>query len=124
MDHADATLGIWQRRGVPGDSSSSSLALSSRPDPQVKVRQSNTYAILELTLHEGSYSWRFVPEAGRTFTDTGTQDCHSGSGGGSPMHKHQRSELLACGARGWIRTDDLPMTRRMLGVDLEGSRRI
>ena len=35
-----------------------------------------------------------------------------------------RSELLVCGARGRIRTDDLPITRRMLGVDLDGSRRI
>ena len=33
---------------------------------------------------------------------------------------------LTCGfgARGGIRTDDLPITRRMLGVDLDGSRRI
>jgi len=33
---------------------------------------------------------------------------------------------LTCGnrARGRIRTDDLPITRRMLGVDLDGSRRI
>ena len=34
--------------------------------------------------------------------------------------------LLTCGngARGRIRTDDLPITRRMLGVGLDGSRRI
>jgi hypothetical protein len=33
---------------------------------------------------------------------------------------------LTCGnrARGRIRTDDLPITSRMLGVDLDGSRRI
>jgi hypothetical protein len=34
------------------------------------------------------------------------------------------SELLVCGARGRIRTDDLPITRRMLGVGPDGSRRI
>ena len=34
------------------------------------------------------------------------------------------SELGLWGARGRIRTDDLPITRRMLGVDLVGSRRI
>jgi hypothetical protein len=34
------------------------------------------------------------------------------------------SELLVCGARGRIRTDDLPITRRMLGVGPDGSRRL
>jgi hypothetical protein len=31
---------------------------------------------LKLTLHPGSYDWRFVPEAGKTFTDSGTDQCH------------------------------------------------
>jgi hypothetical protein len=37
-----------------------------------------------------------------------------------------RSHALTCSfrARGRIRTDDLPITTRMLGVDLDGSRRI
>ena len=29
-----------------------------------------------LTLGDGSYTWEFVPEAGKTFTDSGRQDCH------------------------------------------------
>ena len=42
-----------------------------------QVRDSTTYGILKLTLHPGSYDWKFVPEAGKTFTDSGTTACHS-----------------------------------------------
>ncbi len=42
-----------------------------------EVRNSNTYGVLKLTLHAASYDWQFVPEAGKTFTDSGTQACHA-----------------------------------------------
>jgi hypothetical protein len=61
---------------IVGTGGKSLHGLSRNPDPQVEARQSSTYGILELTLHPASYSWRFVPEAGRSFTDTGTQSCH------------------------------------------------
>ncbi len=32
--------------------------------------------VIELTLRPGGYDWRFVPEAGATFTDTGSAACH------------------------------------------------
>ena len=41
-----------------------------------QVRNTSTYGILQLTLHPTSYDWRFVPEAGQTFTDSGTANCH------------------------------------------------
>jgi hypothetical protein len=41
-----------------------------------EVRNSDTYGILELTLGPDGYSWRFVPEAGKTFTDSGSGTCH------------------------------------------------
>jgi calcineurin-like phosphoesterase family protein len=44
--------------------------------PNSEVRQNNTYGVLKLTLNPASYDWRFVPEAGRTFTDAGSQPCH------------------------------------------------
>ncbi len=44
-----------------------------------EVRNTNTFGVLKLTLHATSYDWQFVPEAGKTFTDSGTQACH-GSG--------------------------------------------
>ena len=40
-----------------------------------QVRQNTTFGVLRLTLHPSSYDWRFLPEAGRTFADSGTQDC-------------------------------------------------
>jgi hypothetical protein len=43
------------------------------------VRNSDTYGVLKLTLHPTSYDWQFVPEAGKTFTDTGTRNCFNAS---------------------------------------------
>jgi acid phosphatase type 7 len=40
------------------------------------VRNSDTFGVLKLTLHASSYDWQFAPEAGRTFTDSGTGSCH------------------------------------------------
>src|SRR6185312_351902 len=41
------------------------------------VSQNSTFGVLALTLHPASYSWRFVPEAGKTWTDSGSQNCHA-----------------------------------------------
>jgi hypothetical protein len=44
--------------------------------PNSQVRNSDTYGVLKLILHPGSYEWQFVPEAGKTFTDSGSDQCH------------------------------------------------
>lgn len=41
-----------------------------------QIRNNDTFGILQLRLRDTSYSWEFVPEAGKTFTDSGTTDCH------------------------------------------------
>jgi acid phosphatase type 7 len=41
-----------------------------------EVHNDATYGVLKLTLNANSYSWQFVPEAGQTFTDSGTNNCH------------------------------------------------
>ncbi|MET1231810.1 MAG: metallophosphoesterase [Candidatus Limnocylindrales bacterium] len=41
-----------------------------------RSRNATTYGVLKLTLRRGEYSWRFVPVAGKTFTDRGTRSCH------------------------------------------------
>jgi hypothetical protein len=41
-----------------------------------QIRNSTTYGVLKLTLHPNRYDWRFLPVAGRTFTDAGTTACH------------------------------------------------
>ena len=43
--------------------------------PNSVVRNPDTYGILKLTLHATSYDWQFVPEPGKTFTDSGTRNC-------------------------------------------------
>jgi hypothetical protein len=52
--------------------------------PNSEVRQNNTFGVLRLTLHPTSYDWRFVPEAGRVFSDSGSEACHGGGGGPAP----------------------------------------
>jgi hypothetical protein len=44
--------------------------------PNSEVRNADTFGVLSLRLHPGSYDWQFVPESGRSFTDTGSQACH------------------------------------------------
>jgi hypothetical protein len=41
-----------------------------------EVRNATTHGVIKLTLNAGNYSWEFVPVAGQSFTDSGTQSCH------------------------------------------------
>jgi len=41
-----------------------------------QVRNSSTFGVLKLTLDDASYSWQFVPVAGKTFSDNGSTSCH------------------------------------------------
>ena len=45
-------------------------------EPNSEVQNGTTFGILELTLHAHSFDWKFVPEAGSTFTDSGSRRCH------------------------------------------------
>ncbi|PZG19552.1 CBM96 family carbohydrate-binding protein [Nonomuraea aridisoli] len=44
--------------------------------PNSEARNSDTYGVLKLTLSASSYTWQFVPQAGKTYTDSGTTNCH------------------------------------------------
>jgi hypothetical protein len=46
------------------------------PTANSEVRNAETFGVLELTLLPTSYTWQFVPEAGDTFTDSGSSACH------------------------------------------------
>jgi hypothetical protein len=35
-----------------------------------------TFGVLALTLRATSYDWKFLPEAGRSFNDSGSANCH------------------------------------------------
>jgi acid phosphatase type 7 len=41
-----------------------------------EVRNAHTFGVLKLTLHPTSYEWKFIPVAGKTFTDSGIGKCH------------------------------------------------
>ena len=51
------------------------------PNPYSEVRESATFGVLLMGLHDTGYDWRFVPEPGRPFTDTGAGLCHGAAGG-------------------------------------------
>ncbi|MEA2622083.1 MAG: hypothetical protein QOH61_993, partial [Chloroflexota bacterium] len=54
-----------------------------------QVRNADTYGVLKLTLRPGGYDWQFVPEAGKTFTDSGSDVCHDANGpltSGAPVN--------------------------------------
>jgi hypothetical protein len=44
--------------------------------PNSEVRNVGTFGVLKVTLHATGYDWRFTPEAGKTFTDSGSSSCH------------------------------------------------
>lgn len=46
------------------------------PAPGSEVRNDDTFGLLVLTLRPSTYQWQFVPEEGKTFTDSGSANCH------------------------------------------------
>ena len=46
------------------------------PIANSEVRNDETFGVLELILLPTGYSWQFIPEAGDTFTDRGSSQCH------------------------------------------------
>ena len=50
--------------------------------PLSEARNGNTFGVLKLWLYDDSYAWKFVPVAGKTFTDSGSTACHVSGGGG------------------------------------------
>jgi Big-like domain-containing protein/invasin-like protein len=42
----------------------------------------DTRGVLKLYLYDDSFAWRFIPIAGKTYTDTGSTACHISGGGG------------------------------------------
>jgi acid phosphatase type 7 len=70
---ADATRGI--REFVVGTGGKEHYSISST-QPNSQVHNTDTFGVLRLTLHPDGYDWKFLPEAGKTFTDSGTGSCH------------------------------------------------
>jgi acid phosphatase type 7 len=58
--------------------------------PGGEVAQNHTFGVLMLTLHPSSYDWQFVPIAGSSFSDSGTDQCHSPRSQASPKASPDR----------------------------------
>ncbi|HET9910267.1 MAG TPA: DNRLRE domain-containing protein, partial [Anaerolineales bacterium] len=41
-----------------------------------EVRNNVDHGVIKLTLHAASYDWEFIPVSGKTFTDSGSSNCH------------------------------------------------
>jgi calcineurin-like phosphoesterase family protein len=60
------------------------LGMPSSTSANEEVRNWTTFGVLKLTLHPTSYDWQFVPEAGQTFTDSGSDSCVMAVAGNQP----------------------------------------
>ncbi len=70
---ADPAKGI--REFVAGMGGQSHYNFSS-PIANTEAYNTDTYGVLKLTLGPGTYSWEFIPVAGKTYTDSGSGTCH------------------------------------------------
>ena len=74
MGKPDAAHGI--REFVVGSGGKNSHRRMGSAKPNSEVRNDDTFGVLKLTLHGRGYDWDFVPEAGKTFKDSGSGTCH------------------------------------------------
>jgi hypothetical protein len=70
---ADAARGI--REFVAGTGGKNHRPFAT-PKPNSEVRDADAFGVLKLTLKPKSYDWQFIPEAGKSFTDSGSGNCH------------------------------------------------
>jgi hypothetical protein len=73
---ADPVKGIREFVVGTGGSNHTSLAALAANS---EILNTDTFGVLELTLYPDHYTWQFVPEAGGSFTDAGSQSCHKGA---------------------------------------------
>lgn len=62
------------RQFVVGTGGRNHYAISN-PLPNSEVHNTDTFGVLKLVLQADSYRWEFVPEQGKSFTDSGTTPC-------------------------------------------------
>jgi methionine-rich copper-binding protein CopC len=72
--HLDTAAGI--RQFVVGTGGAFFTGLGTSFDANSQAHQNNTFGVLQLTLRSNAYDWKFLPEAGKTYSDSGTTACH------------------------------------------------
>jgi len=71
---ADPEHGI--REFVVGSGGKNSHRIFADTRANSEARNADTFGVLKLTLHPKGYDWQFVPQAGKSFTDSGRGKCH------------------------------------------------
>ena len=115
---ADPELGI--RQFIVGTGGGAIHAFGTI-QPNSVVHNSGTFGVLKLTLHPSSYDWEFVPVAGKTFTDTGSGQCHdapTNSDTTAPLVQPPEEEIPPGGTLG---TTTIPTKLTWSATDEEGS---
>jgi len=79
---ADATYGV--REFVVG-TGGAGLGAFTNTVANSEARNNSAHGVLKLTLRDGGYDWQFVPEAGQTFTDSGSGNCHGSPGSSNQL---------------------------------------
>src|SRR5213078_2849550 len=74
---ADPITGI--REFIAGMGGAGTFTLGA-PLANTEVQNDQTYGVLKLTLYATGYDWKFIPVAGKTFTDAGSGICHDAVG--------------------------------------------
>jgi len=64
------------REFVVGSGGKNSHRAMGKMKPNSEARNDDAFGVLKLTLHAKSYDWEFVPEAGKSYADSGTGACH------------------------------------------------
>jgi hypothetical protein len=77
----DDTTGI--RQFIVGTGGASEDAPST-PKGNSEVVRGNVAGVAKFTLTDAGYSWQFMPVAGQTFTDSGSDSCHNSTGDALP----------------------------------------
>jgi acid phosphatase type 7 len=70
---ANSTRGI--RTFVVGTGGAPLLPMREKT-PNLQVRQNSAHGVLKFSLYPTWYKWEFVPVAGKTFRDAGSNNCH------------------------------------------------
>jgi len=64
------------REFVVGTGGKNHRPFAEPPKPNSEVRDATAFGVLKLTLKAKGYDWQFIPEEGKTFTDSGSGTCH------------------------------------------------
>ena len=70
----DRARGI--RQFVVGTGGRSHYAFPGPPIANSRAHNADTYGVLKMTLGSGGYSWQFLPESGKDYSDSGSAACH------------------------------------------------